>query len=149
MLKIRFQRTGKKHDAGYRIVVAENTAPIKWKFIEKLWSFMARKKADTLILNLERAKYWISVWAKPSDTVARLLVSQWLKEAEKFVAKRVMKPSKAELEAAKKKEEEEAKRKEEEEAKKKEEAAAAEKPEEAKEWWDEKTSEENYEEWKV
>ena len=102
MLKIRLQRTGKKHDAGYRIVVAEKTSPIKWKFVEKIWSFMARKKEATLILDIERAKYWIWVWAQASDSVARLLFSKWLAEAEKFIEKRVMKTSKVELEAKQK-----------------------------------------------
>jgi len=107
MLKIRLQRTGKKHDAGYRIVVAEHTAPIKWKFIEKLWFFMARKKADTLKIDTERVKHWMSVWAQPSETVARLLSWQWLKEeVEKFIPIRATKTSKVELEAIKKKEEE-------------------------------------------
>jgi len=104
MLKIRLQRIWKIHNAVYRVVVAESTAPVKWKFIEKLWSFAAQRKDVTLQLNTERAWYWISVWAIPSDSVARLLVKQWLKEAEKFIQKRVMKMSnaeKAKIEAAK------------------------------------------------
>lgn len=120
MLKIRLQRIWKIHNAVYRIVVAENTAPVKWKFIEKLWSFAAQRKEATLQINTERAWYWISVWAIPSDSVARLLVKNWLKEAEKFIKKRVMKMSnaeKAKIEAA-------AKAKEEADAKKAEEKAA-------------------------
>ena len=122
MLRIRLQRIWKIHNAVYRIVVAENTAPVKWKFIEKLWSFAAQRKAATLQINIERAKYWISVWATPSDSVARLLVKNWLKEAEKFIQERVMKMSNAE----KAKIEAEQKAKEEAEAKKAEEAAAKE-----------------------
>ena len=121
MLRIRLQRIWKIHNAVYRIVVAENTAPVKWKFIEKLWSFAAQRKAATLQINTERAKYWISVWATPSDSVARLLVKNWLKEAEKFIQERVMKMSNAE----KAKIEAEKKAKEEAEAKKAEEEAAA------------------------
>lgn len=96
MLKIRFQRAGKKHDAFYRIVVCEHTAPIKWKFLEKVWSFSARKKEWTLNFNKERISHWISVWAKPSDAAARLLFKEWMKECEKFIEKRVMKMSNAE-----------------------------------------------------
>ena len=109
MLKIRLQRIWKIHNAVYRIVVAEHTAPVKWKFIEKLWSFAAQRKEATLNLNIERAAYWISVWAQPSDSVARLLVKNWLKSAEKFVKKRIMKMSnaeKAKIEAEKKAREE-------------------------------------------
>ena len=85
MLKIRFQRAGKKHDAFYRIVVCEHTSPIKWKFLEKVWSFSARKKEWTLNFNKERISHWISVWAAPSATVARLLVKNWLKEAKNLI----------------------------------------------------------------
>ena len=113
MLKIRLQRIWKIHNAVYRVVVAENTAPVKWKFIEKLWSFAAQRKETTLQLDTERAKYWISVWAIPSDSVARLLVKNWLKDAEKFIQKRIMKISNAE----KAKIEAEAKAKEEKDAK--------------------------------
>ena len=113
MLKIRLQRIWKIHNAVYRVVVAENTAPVKWKFIEKLWSFAAQRKEATLQLDTERAKYWISVWAIPSDSVARLLVKNWLKDAEKFIQKRIMKVSNAE----KAKIEAEAKAKEEKDAK--------------------------------
>lgn len=131
MLKIRLQRIWKIHNAVYRVVVAENTAPIKWKFIEKLWSFAAQRKEVTLQLDTERAAYWISKWAIPSDTVARLLVKNWLKSAEKFIQKRVMKMSnaeKAKIKAEQKaKEEAEAKKAEEEAAK----AAESESTEEA------------------
>ena len=120
MLKIRLQRIWKIHNAVYRVVVAENTAPVKWKFIEKLWSFAAQRKEATLQLDTERAAYWISNWAIPSDTVARLLVKNWLKSAEKFIQKRMMKMSNAE----KAKIEAEQKAKEEAEAKSTEEAAA-------------------------
>jgi len=120
MLKIRLQRIWKIHNAVYRVVVAENTAPVKWKFIEKLWSFAAQRKEATLQLDTERAAYWISNWAIPSDTVARLLVKNWLKSAEKFIQKRMMKMSNAE----KAKIEAEQKAKEEAEAKKAEEEAA-------------------------
>ncbi|MCD5382990.1 30S ribosomal protein S16 [Candidatus Gracilibacteria bacterium] len=121
MLKIRLQRIGKIHNAVYRIVVAENTAPVKGKFIERLGSFAAQRKEATLQINTERAGYWISVGAIPSDSVARLLVKNGLKSAEKFIQKRVMKMSnaeKAKLEAEQKaKEEAEAKKAEEEAAK--------------------------------
>ena len=128
MLKIRLQRIWKIHNAVYRIVVAENTSPVKWKFIEKLWSFAAQRKESTFQLDVERAAYWISHWAIPSDTVARLLVKNWLKAAEKFVKARIMKMSNAEkarIEAeAKAKQEAAAKKAEEEAAKKAEEEAA-------------------------
>lgn len=97
MLKIRLQRMGKKQDPAFRIVVAENSDPIKWKFLEKIWSFVSWRKDKTLNVDLDRASYWIDKWAWLSDTVARLLLKQWLKKAEKFIKARVMKPKKEEV----------------------------------------------------
>ena len=146
MLKIRLQRIWKIHNAVYRIVVAEHTSPIKWKFIEKLWSFAAQRKEATLNLNKERAVYWMSVWAQPSDSVARLLSKNWVKEAEKFIKKRVMKMSnveKAKIEAkAKEKEEAAEKAKEAAEAKENEAEAVEEKIEEKTEEKKEEAAEE-------
>lgn len=94
MLKIRLQRTGKKHDAAFRIVVAENTSPVKWRFREKIWTFVARRLDKTFSLNSERAKYWLSVWACPTDRVALILVKNWIESAQKFVKERKSKPKK-------------------------------------------------------
>lgn len=118
MLKLRLQRMGRKRMPVFRLVVAEHTMPVQGRFLEKLGSFIAGQKATTLNVNTERAKYWISVGAEPSQTVAQLLVKQGVKEAEKFIAKRVQKPSNASIEA---------KAAAEAAAKAKEEAAAAEK----------------------
>lgn len=74
MLKIRFQRTGRNKTPTYRIVVAEHTSgPKAGKFVERLGSYNAKTKER--VLNEERAKYWLSVGAQPSDTVHNLLVT--------------------------------------------------------------------------
>lgn len=74
MLKIRMQRTGRINNPSYRIVVVEHTAsPKAGKFVEKLGTYNPKTKARTF--DGERAKYWISVGAKPSDTVHNMLVS--------------------------------------------------------------------------
>ena len=94
MLKIRLQRAGRKRMPVYRIVVAEHSMPIQGRFKEKLGSFVSGKKTETLNINVERVKYWISVGAQPSQTMARLLVDQGIKEAQKFIAARTQKPKK-------------------------------------------------------
>jgi small subunit ribosomal protein S16 len=99
MLKLRLQRMGRKRMPVFRLVVAEHTMPVQGRFLEKLGSFVGGQKATTLNINTERVKYWISVGAQPSQTVAQILVKQGVKEAEKFVAKRVQKPSNASIEA--------------------------------------------------
>ena len=68
MLKIRMQRVGRINTPAYRIVVIEHTAsPKAGKFVEKVGSYNPKSKER--VLNTERVKYWLSVGAKPSDTV--------------------------------------------------------------------------------
>lgn len=142
MLKIRLQRTGRRNAPAYRLVVAEHSAPIQGKFVEIVGSYIPTKHNFRLDIKADRISHWISVGAQPSQTVARLCVKEGIKEAEKFIKARMMKPSKAELEAA------EAKKKEAEEKAAAKEAAKAEK-EAAKEEKAEEKAEEKKEEVKT
>lgn len=71
MLRIRLQRFGKKKAPIYRIVVIESSKRRDGKPVERLGIY--NPKTKELILNTERAKYWQSVGALASDTVAALL----------------------------------------------------------------------------
>jgi small subunit ribosomal protein S16 len=74
MLKIRLSRHGSKKRPFYHIVVAEHTNSRDGKFVEKIGTFNPMlQKTDAQRVNLvtERAKYWLSVGAQPSDRVAR------------------------------------------------------------------------------
>ncbi len=115
MLKLRLQRKGRKRMPIFKIVVAEHTMPVKGKYIEKIGGFIMGRKDETLVMKKDRALHWLSVGAKPSQTVAILLLSQGIKEAEKFIKTRKQMPSKVEQ---KKKEEAEAMKKAKEEAEK-------------------------------
>lgn len=73
---IRLARAGTKKKPFYRIVVADRRAPRDGEFIEKLGSFnplLAKDNASRVALNTERAKYWLSVGAQPSDRVNGIL----------------------------------------------------------------------------
>lgn len=98
MLKIRLQRAGKKKQPIYRIVVANSQDPIKWKFIEKLWNYypLVRDSEPSVSVLKDRVVYWISVWAQPSQTVARILSKNWVNECSKFIRKLTIKPKKEE-----------------------------------------------------
>tara|TARA_B100001248_G_scaffold241598_1_gene208400 strand:- start:73232 stop:73531 length:300 start_codon:yes stop_codon:yes gene_type:complete len=74
-LKIRLQRHGAKHAPVYRIVVAEGSSPRDGRFVELLGHYNPEAKGNDpkMKLNLERVDYWISVGAKPTDTMAGLL----------------------------------------------------------------------------
>lgn len=72
-VKIRLKRTGAKNSPVYRIVVADSRSPRDGKFIEELGTYQPRQKGMNYTLDLERAQYWISVGALPSDTVASFI----------------------------------------------------------------------------
>lgn len=83
MLKIRMQRTGRINSPSFRIVVVEHTAsPTAGKFVEKVGTYNPKSKERNL--NADRIKYWLSVGAKPSDTVHNMLVSLKLLDAKKI-----------------------------------------------------------------
>ena len=73
MLRLRLRRVGRKKQPSYRIVVAESTSPRDDKSVETVGFYNPRTEPETLQLLEERALYWLSVGAQPSESVARLL----------------------------------------------------------------------------
>ena len=73
MLAIRLQRVGRKNDPSFRVIVADSKLkPKTGNFLEVLGSYNARMGKP--VINVERAKHWLSVGAKASGTVHNLLV---------------------------------------------------------------------------
>jgi len=72
-VKIRMKRIGAKNTPAFRIVVADSRSPRDGKCIEELGSYLPLKKGDNFTLNMERATYWLSKGAQPSDTVASFI----------------------------------------------------------------------------
>ena len=75
------KRVGTKNTPVFRIVVADGRSPRDGKFIEELGTYQPLKKGDNFTLKLERAQYWISKGAQPSETVA-----SFIKKATKAAA---------------------------------------------------------------
>jgi small subunit ribosomal protein S16 len=73
MVRIRLRRTGKRHQPSYRVVVADSESPRDGRFIENIGFYNPRNDPPTIEIDAERARYWLSVGAQPSDPVARLL----------------------------------------------------------------------------
>jgi small subunit ribosomal protein S16 len=67
------KRVGTKNTPVYRIVVADGRSPRDGKFIEEIGTYQPMKKDKNFELDLDRAKYWVSKGAKPSDTVASFI----------------------------------------------------------------------------
>jgi small subunit ribosomal protein S16 len=72
-VKIRMKRVGTKNTPVFRIVVADSRSPRDGKFIEEIGTYQPLQKGDNFKLDLERANYWVSKGAQPSDTVASFL----------------------------------------------------------------------------
>jgi small subunit ribosomal protein S16 len=82
-LKIRLARGGSKKRPFYKLVVAENTAPRDGCFIERVGSYnplLAKDNNERIVVNSERIKYWLSVGAKASDRVDKLLAETQIVE---------------------------------------------------------------------
>jgi len=73
VIKLRLRRTGAKKRPSYRIVAAEHSSPRDGRFIEILGHYDPLTEPATVKVNEERVKYWLSVGAQPSETVAGLL----------------------------------------------------------------------------
>ena len=72
-VKIRMKRVGTKNTPVFRIVVADGRSPRDGKFIEEIGTYQPLKKGDNVTLDLERARYWVSKGAQPSETVASFI----------------------------------------------------------------------------
>jgi small subunit ribosomal protein S16 len=84
MLIIRLTRRGRRNDPSFRLVVTENSNPIKGKFLEELGNYSPKQK--TKALAKERILYWISKGAQLSKTVNNLLINEKIIEGEKVKA---------------------------------------------------------------
>ena len=71
MLVIRMQRTGRKGHAQYRVVVQDSrVTPTSGRVVAGLGSYNPHTKA--VVLDTEKANYYLSNGAQPSDRVALL-----------------------------------------------------------------------------
>ncbi|MEP9357282.1 30S ribosomal protein S16 [Sphingomonas sp. KR3-1] len=82
-ISLRLSRGGSKKRPYYRIVVADARSPRDGKFIEKIGTYnplLAKDDAKRVVLDGDRAKYWLGVGAQPTDRVARFLDVAGIKE---------------------------------------------------------------------
>lgn len=72
-VKIRLTRKGKKKQPTYRVVVADSRAPRDGRYIEQIGRYDPRQEPSVVEIDNERAQYWMSQGAQPSDAVRKLL----------------------------------------------------------------------------
>jgi small subunit ribosomal protein S16 len=70
-VRIRLKRTGAKNKPCYRIVVADARSQRDGRFIENLGFYDPRHNDEQI--DVERADYWVSVGAQPTDTVSGII----------------------------------------------------------------------------
>ena len=83
MVKIRLKRFGAAKRPCYRVVVQDSRKPRDGVCIEEIGTYQTiAKEADQVSIDLDRAKYWISVGAQPTDIVKKLINVQSAKQAK-------------------------------------------------------------------
>jgi small subunit ribosomal protein S16 len=94
MLVIRFFRVGKKKQPSFKIVVTDKRRPTRaGRFVEEVGFYNPLTKEK--VFRSERIKHWLSVGAKPSDTVYNLLVGEKILEGKKLAKHKASKKKSA------------------------------------------------------
>jgi len=75
-VSIRLRREGAKNRPYYKVVVADSRSPRDGKFVEIIGTYDPKKPGHNSAIKLDRAEYWISKGAQPSDTVRSLIKKQ-------------------------------------------------------------------------
>ena len=72
-VKIRLKRMGKIRAPFYRVVVADSRTKRDGRVIEEIGKYHPTENPSLIEVNSERAQYWLSVGAQPTEQVAALL----------------------------------------------------------------------------
>ncbi|GAB2918671.1 hypothetical protein GCM10027280_02110 [Micromonospora polyrhachis] len=72
-VKIRLLRMGKIRNPQYRVVVADSRTKRDGRAIEFIGIYQPKEHPSVIEIDSERAQYWLSVGAQPSEPVQRLL----------------------------------------------------------------------------
>lgn len=72
-VKIRLKRLGKIRAPYYRIVVADSRTKRDGRVIEEIGKYHPTEQPSFIEVDSERAQYWLSVGAQPTEQVAALL----------------------------------------------------------------------------
>ena len=73
MVKIRLMRVGKKKQPSYRVVVADARSPRDGRIIESIGNYQPRLEPSGVVIDNDRAVYWLERGAQPSEQVKKLL----------------------------------------------------------------------------
>ena len=82
-VKIRLKRLGKIRSPHYRIVVADSRTKRDGRAIEEIGKYHPKNDPSVIEVNSERAQYWLSVGAQPTEAVVALFkrTGDWQKHS--------------------------------------------------------------------
>jgi len=87
MLTIRLQRTGRKHEPTFRVVLTDSkNGPKSGKYLKNLGWYDSRIKNKPDQIDMDAVKYWISKGAQTSVTFHNFLVTHKVIDAKKINA---------------------------------------------------------------
>jgi small subunit ribosomal protein S16 len=72
-VKIKLKRMGKIHAPFYRIIVADARTKRDGRAIEEIGKYHPKNEPSFIEVDSERAQYWLSVGAQPTDPVRKIL----------------------------------------------------------------------------
>ncbi len=98
---IRLRRMGAKKDPKFRIVVAESKSPRDGRFVDEIGHYNPQPKEAVLKVDGDRARYWLSVGATPSDQVRSLFKKAGIAMPVRATRKKVKKEKPAAAKAKK------------------------------------------------
>lgn len=78
MVRLRSQRYGSKKSPFYRIVATDSRNPRDGRFIEVVGTYDPLTNPATVKIDEEKVMKWLSLGAKPTDTVKSLLSKEGL-----------------------------------------------------------------------
>lgn len=85
MVKIRLRRVGAKKQPSYRVIVADSRVKRDGRFLEIIGHYNPRTDPPTVVIKEDRALYWLSVGAQPTEAVANFFVKMSLPDKLKQV----------------------------------------------------------------
>jgi small subunit ribosomal protein S16 len=80
MVKIRLRRIGAKNQPSYRLVAADSQAPRNGAFLTIIGHYNPLTEPYTVVIDEEKALYWLGKGAQPTATAARLLAKAGILE---------------------------------------------------------------------
>ena len=87
MVKIRLKKFGTKKRPAYRIVVQDSRKPRDGTTIEEIGTYDPIAAGEQFSVKEDRAKYWISVGAQPTETVKKIFRMSGLAADGKAISK--------------------------------------------------------------